>query len=285
MYGVIYKITNLINGKFYIGQTIMTLSKRWSKHKSDANRGAGWVLSAAIRKYGADAFVIEVIEKHNSRDDLNSAEINAIATLKPVYNACAGGSGLGSPTEDVRKKISASSKGRKLSQETKNKISQANIGRKQSQETLNKIQDSLQPRYDAMRQARLEKYGTLKRIRDNRLYLSPNQKLFEEAGVKGKNEKIALLAKIGYESGKRMRLVGDLNPMYGVPKPVDIKQKLSQDNSGAGNPFYGSSHSEESRAKMRAAHALRPPVICPQCKKSGQINAMKRWHFENCRGF
>jgi predicted GIY-YIG superfamily endonuclease len=38
--GLIYKITNQINGKIYIGQTISTLSKRWREHCFDANNGA-----------------------------------------------------------------------------------------------------------------------------------------------------------------------------------------------------------------------------------------------------
>ena len=37
--GLIYKITNQINGKIYIGQTIGTLSKRWREHCFEASNG------------------------------------------------------------------------------------------------------------------------------------------------------------------------------------------------------------------------------------------------------
>ena len=50
--GRIYRIDNLDNGNFYIGQTRMTLSKRFTDHKSEARRGKVMVtLYNAMRKY------------------------------------------------------------------------------------------------------------------------------------------------------------------------------------------------------------------------------------------
>jgi hypothetical protein len=51
---VVYKITNLANGKIYIGKTTKSLGRRWAVHKYMAKIGKGCpILSAAIRKYGA----------------------------------------------------------------------------------------------------------------------------------------------------------------------------------------------------------------------------------------
>lgn len=48
----IYKITNNINGKIYIGQTKTSIERRFISHKSAARRGINYILYKAIRKYG-----------------------------------------------------------------------------------------------------------------------------------------------------------------------------------------------------------------------------------------
>lgn len=283
MYGVIYKVTNTVNDHFYIGQTKMRLASRWSKHKQDARSGKGWVLASAIRKYGTESFYVTILEAHDSKDALNAAEVRLIAALKPHYNACAGGGGLGAPTPEVREKIAKASKGRRATEETKARMSAAQKGHAVRPETVAKIQAALAPRYAAMRQARIEKYGTEKRVRPKRAYVSPLAEVYAAAGATSKKEKIALAAKLGYETGNRKRLVGAQNPMYGRPKTQEIKDRLSEANKGEANAFYGKLHTLETRDKMRAAHASRAPVRCPHCGQSGHVNAMKRWHFDNCR--
>lgn len=61
----IYKITNLINGKIYIGQS-RNIKKRWQNHKCAAhnpnNKGYNYPLYRAIRKYGIENFRFEIIE-------------------------------------------------------------------------------------------------------------------------------------------------------------------------------------------------------------------------------
>lgn len=63
---IIYKITNKINSKVYIGETIRTLKVRWNEHKSESyteGHGYSYHLHCAIRKYGAENFLVEEIEK------------------------------------------------------------------------------------------------------------------------------------------------------------------------------------------------------------------------------
>jgi len=36
--GYIYKITNILNGKIYIGQTVKTIEKRFNQHKNNSNK-------------------------------------------------------------------------------------------------------------------------------------------------------------------------------------------------------------------------------------------------------
>lgn len=62
--GKIYKITNDINSKIYIGQTIQTLNKRFNGHScySKTDRSANMYIKRAIHKYGKEHFHIELIE-------------------------------------------------------------------------------------------------------------------------------------------------------------------------------------------------------------------------------
>ena len=60
--GFIYKITNRINNKIYIGQTARTLNIRWKEHKI-ASISSDRPLYKAMRKYGIDNFHIEILEE------------------------------------------------------------------------------------------------------------------------------------------------------------------------------------------------------------------------------
>ena len=63
--GYIYKITNLINNKLYIGQTTKSLEWRWLKHQKDSityKHHLDTKFARAIRKYGVDNFKIELLE-------------------------------------------------------------------------------------------------------------------------------------------------------------------------------------------------------------------------------
>ena len=79
MYGIIYKITNLINQKIYIGQTIQALKRRFKQHINNALRNSKNLkqihLYAAMRQYGVTNFSIEAIDTANSKEELNQKEI------------------------------------------------------------------------------------------------------------------------------------------------------------------------------------------------------------------
>jgi group I intron endonuclease len=155
--GYIYRIDNLENGKFYIGQTIQTLQKRWNDHVSDTkNLSDEMVIHLAMRKYGVNMFTMEPIHtvecetKTELKKQLNEIEIQVIEQLRPEYNTAKGGLGhtgvivrrFGSDnhfygkthTEESRQRISESNKGRflgiKLSEETKRKMSECKKGDK-----------------------------------------------------------------------------------------------------------------------------------------------------------
>lgn len=160
---IIYKITNIYNGRVYVGQTVCTLAKRWNEHATSKKNSA---LYNAFRKYGRENMKIEVVCSAIDPCYLNELEQHFIKyynSLSPHgYNHTSGGDSAYARSEEskqkqraamtgrvhseeARKKISESligkpspRKGVKLSDETKAKISAVQIGRKASEETKKK---------------------------------------------------------------------------------------------------------------------------------------------------
>lgn len=92
MKGYIYKITNKVNGKVYIGQTRYTVEFRWRQHQ---HKKDNTYFHNAIKKYGADNFIVETLEECEC-EKLDSREIFYIAkynTFKDGYNLTLGGDG------------------------------------------------------------------------------------------------------------------------------------------------------------------------------------------------
>lgn len=100
--GYIYCITNKVNGMQYVGQTIRTIIQRWYCHKVESkNIVDKMYFHSAIRKYGADNFDVEELEriscksKQELKENLNSLErhyISQLNTLRPNgYNLTIGG--------------------------------------------------------------------------------------------------------------------------------------------------------------------------------------------------
>lgn len=93
----IYKITNRINGKIYIGKTIKTIQERWKEHCSDyqKERYEKRPLYSAMNKYGIEHFYIEPVEEC-SVEFLSEREkfwIEYYGSFKNGYNATIGGDG------------------------------------------------------------------------------------------------------------------------------------------------------------------------------------------------
>jgi group I intron endonuclease len=113
--GLIYLVTNLINGKQYVGQTVKTLDGRWREHQNVAARGRGHLIAAAIRKYGAHNFRVTELTPAISISELNILETLYIAGLDTFsprgYNLDSGGA---NPIKhpETRARISARAKGR-----------------------------------------------------------------------------------------------------------------------------------------------------------------------------
>ena len=94
--GKIYKITNDINSKVYIGQTIQDVKNRFHNHCSKDDHNENMAIKRAIRKYGKEHFKIEIIEDNILKKNLDEREIYWIAYYKSNnskfgYNLTKGG--------------------------------------------------------------------------------------------------------------------------------------------------------------------------------------------------
>lgn len=113
--GIIYKATSP-SGKSYVGQTIYGLDNRWRDHVYDAfdpKKDHCKLLNRAIRKYGKDAFMLEILCEADSAklNDLETHYIKLHNTVKPHgYNLTYGG-GTNMHLEETKQKISNSLKG------------------------------------------------------------------------------------------------------------------------------------------------------------------------------
>lgn len=134
---IVYKATNITNGKAYIGITRFSLKKRMSSHKS-ASKKHNWTFYKAIRKYGWDAFKWEVLRTCESYEELKIAEIEEIKKHNTMhhggcgYNATAGGDGAVGlhVSDETRARLSIAGKGRIVSQATREKLRDIFKGRK-----------------------------------------------------------------------------------------------------------------------------------------------------------
>ena len=116
---IIYKITNKLNGKCYIGPTRGDLSVRWRYHNY-ASSGCE-VLKNAIKKYGKENFSVEEIAAYDNLEDLNNAEEYFIEWHNCIvpngYNLKGGGGGTNLSEETLRR-YSESHKGKHCSPKT-----------------------------------------------------------------------------------------------------------------------------------------------------------------------
>lgn len=142
----IYRLTNTVNGKIYIGLT-NNYKKRLREHSYASN---DYYISRAIKSYGWESFTSEVLETTSSLSKAREREKHYISELcsnNPTigYNLTEGGEGtLGfSPNATSRAKISKAKTGRTLSPSHRQAISDSNKGRTHSPKTRNLIGEKL----------------------------------------------------------------------------------------------------------------------------------------------
>ena len=277
--GYVYKITNTINNKSYIGISIHEPEKR--RIKEHLSGRGNRVIANAIKKYGKDAFTYEILEENVFDEFLPDLEVAYIANYNTVaphgYNLDSGGGGAGSPSEDTLRKMSEVRKGkkrppfstehrRKLSQankgennpfygkthsaETRRKLSQANKGRKQSAEHIQKVAEA-----NRGKKRSVESRRKMSEAQRGKTVSTETRRKISEAH-KGKT--------ISKESRRKMSEAqrGEKHHNFGKSLSTETRRKISETlkgrYKGEKNPNFGKKHSEESRRKMSEAQKRLP---------------------------
>jgi len=182
----VYKITNIINNKCYIGSS-KTIKKRWYEHKRQLrkNQHHSKALQRAFNKYGENNFVFEILELCEP-NELLIIEQKYFDLIKPEYIILktAGRFDGYKHTEETKKllseisknqvrvpcaeetkiKIGDANRNRVFSDEHKEKLSNARKGKKLSEEQKKKISDRSYP--EKMRE--MQKLGTIARKFNNK---------------------------------------------------------------------------------------------------------------------
>lgn len=113
----IYKITNLINNKCYIGKTERSIEERWGEHQRK-RKTLDLPLYRAFNKYGIENFSIEILEEcqANIIDERETYWIIQYDSCKKGYNCTLGGEGglLYLPEEEINDIIKRYSNGERL---------------------------------------------------------------------------------------------------------------------------------------------------------------------------
>lgn len=187
MYGYIYKTTNKVNNKFYIGQ------KHSSKFLGNKYLGSGKRLQEAISKYGKESFSVELLEEVATQEIIDEREIYWISYYNATnmdigYNICEGGRvnrtmiGKNNPfygktfSPEVKKHLSEVRKKmiyKPHSEETKRKISEKHKNKIVTQSTRDKLSENAKnnPNYGMKgKHVRKETIAKIKATKASKVY-------------------------------------------------------------------------------------------------------------------
>jgi group I intron endonuclease len=259
---VIYKTTNIVNGKFYIGQ---------DSKNNPSYLGSGVLLSKAIKKYGKENFIKEIIEVCSTKKELNEREKYWINRLESIdnsigYNIAEGGMGGNTYNDEIKKRISDLMKKKVFSEETRKKMSLSRKNKsyhtKESKEKISKTHKGKKLSKEHIE--KLREYG--KQSSKSKEFLE-QQGLIQNYWPKG--------TKHTDESKQKMSEYHKVNPVrywLGKKRSSETIEKAKQTNKGfkhsektklnmlgEGNPFYGKKHSEETRKRISESKKNQTP--------------------------
>lgn len=144
----IYMITNLVNGKKYIGQSIC-IERRFREHCNNGKYTDKSLIDTAIQKYGVSNFrfdILEVLPENNEiLDEKERLWIKYYNTYEnhDDYNLTDGGMSGRKLSEETKNKLSKINTGKKLSPETRKKIGQSGRGKKWSEESKKRFSEKI----------------------------------------------------------------------------------------------------------------------------------------------
>lgn len=256
VYGVIYKIANTINGKIYIGQTMVGFNRRYTK---DLHNTHNEHLKRSIEKYGLENFdICKIYDIAFSKEELDIKEcmyIELFDSMNPNkgYNKTTGG-GNPIPSEETKRKLSEVLMSHDVSNETKQKISE---------------------------KAKL-------RVGE----LNPFYGKHHSEETKERNRQLHLGKRHTEESRKKMsesrkgKYCGENSPMYGKHHTEETKEKISKNHAfkGKKRPEHSEKMKGKNNPKARAVICLTTgkifdtateATLCYKINQSGVVDCCK----------
>ena len=253
--GYVYKITNTVNGKAYIGISVNEPEKR--RIKDHLSGRGNRIIARAIKKYGKDAFTYEILEDNVFPELLPDLEVAYIAQFNTVvphgYNLTYGGEGGGSPSAETRRKLSDlkgekhPNFGKKFSVEHRRKISESKKGEKNPQFGKPLSVEHRHKISEAQKGEKNHSFGKT-HSKEHRRKISEGlkgekhpqfgkphsaetrQKISE--GLKGKPLSVEHRRKISEG------LKGEKHPQFGKPRSSETRRKISEGNKGNKNRLH-----------------------------------------------
>ena len=247
----IYTLKNFVNNKIYVGQTNKPKKRLW-EHINAAKKGKDTLLYYAIRKYGEENFIFEIIEECED-DVVNEREkywISKFDSFECGYNMTSGGDYF-SLSDEAKKKIGDRFRGKHLSEEHKQKLREANKGKRPpppSEETLRKRSESMKGK------------NTGPKSEEHRKKLSEahrGKKLSEEHKEKLRNKPVSEETRQKLSAGNKGRKLSE-----------ETKKRISESQKGKPRPSptpeaiakrveknRGKKRTEEQRQRMREGRA------------------------------
>src|SRR5690554_4020093 len=236
----VYKTTNLINGKIYIGV------HESDDIENDRYLGSGKAFKRALKKYHRESFKREILFCYETLEEALDKErdlVNEDFILREdTYNLVRGGSGLYPVPEGYKHHF----EGLKLSDAHKQKIGQ---GVRNFYSALGDFPEERRKIYSDSRKRYLESIGGIP--------METREKISN-----------TLTGKYG----------GEKHPMYGKKHTKEAREKISKAAKGRVSPNKGKPITEEQKEKMRKTLANRPMLKCPHCGYENYDYVVKRNH-------
>jgi len=247
----IYTFKNIVNDKVYVGQT-NNPKKRQYEHLREAREGSEKLLYYAIRKYGEESFLFEVIESCDDElaNERESFWISHFDSFENGYNMTTGGDHFGH-SEDTKNKIGSFFRGKHLTEEHKQKLREANKGKKpppHSPETLQKMSESMKgknagPKSEEHRRKLSEAHKGKKLSEEHK------EKLRAYTPTDETRQKLSTAGKGRVVSEEMRKKISDAQK--GQPRPSPTQESINK--RAAKN--RGKKRSEEQRQRMREGKA------------------------------
>lgn len=281
IYYTVYRTTNLINNKEYIGV-------HKTKNPNDSYLGSGHIMKKAIKQYGKDNFKKEVLfifeteqEMVNKESELvNEEYVNRLDT----YNLVSGGKYRDYYSEETKNKMCGENNsmyGKSHSQETKDNQSRFMKEMWQNEEYKIKQSNIMKERWNTpeyrdnyveMIKEKWQNENYRRKVIQNltgRTHSEETKKKISEANMGNKWTKEAKerFSKMLIESGQNKHT-------------EEWKLQHSKNMTGESNPMFGKTRTTEEKLKMVAN---RKRGICPHCGKESTMSIITLHHLDNCK--